>query len=95
MDTAHSMILNPIFLLQVRVQLHLMSIWDMSCVVQQGVELGRRKVGDANASSLPRLNELYHGFPGIEEVYLIFPLFSFGYWPMHVVQVQIVEAEVG
>ena len=58
---------DPVALLQVRVQFHLVHSGRVAGVVQQGVELRGREVGHANVAGFACADELGHGVPGGEE----------------------------
>lgn len=86
---------DPVALLQVRVQFHLMHGRRVRCVVEESLELRGREVRDANVPGFAQADELGHGVPCGEEFDFVLAEGSVGDRPVHVVEVEMVELEVG
>lgn len=76
-------------------QLHLVHGGRVGCVVEQGLELRGREVGDADVPGFPCADEFGHGVPGGEEFDFVVAEVRVGDGPVHVVEVEVVELEVG
>jgi hypothetical protein len=86
---------DPVALLQVRVQFHLVHGGRVGGVVEEGLELRGRKVGDADVAGFAYAHEFDHGIPSFEELDFVVAEGRVGYGPVHVVEVEVVELEVG
>ena len=67
----------------------------MRGVVEQGLELGGREVGDADVPGSAAVRESGHGGPGGEEFDFVGAESGGGDGPVHVVEVEVGELEVG
>lgn len=86
---------DPVALLQVRVQFHLVHGGRMRGMVEEGLQLLGRKVGDADVPGFACADERGHCIPGGEVFNLVVVEVSVGYGPVHVAEVEVVELEVG
>lgn len=64
MDAAHLVVGDPVALLQVRVEFHLVDGGRDGGVAEELVELGGGEVGDADAADAAGAEEAFHGVPG-------------------------------
>ena len=86
---------DPVALLQVRVQLHLVHGGRVRGVVEEGVELRGREVRHADVACFACAYEFGHRVPCGEEFNLVVAEGRVGDGPVHVVEVEMVELEVG
>ena len=86
---------DPVALLQVRVQFHLVHGGRVGGVVEESLELRGREVRDADVAGFACADECGHGVPGGEEFDFVVVEVGVGDGPVHVVEVEVVELEVG
>ena len=67
----------------------------MGSVVEEGLELWWGEVRDADVPGFAFAHELDHGVPGLEEFDFVGAEGRVGYGPVHVVEVEVGELEVG
>jgi hypothetical protein len=75
-------------------QFHLVYGGRMAGVVEESFELRGREIGDADVPGFALFDELGHGGPGVEVLDSVAEG-CVGDGPVHVVQVKVVELEVG
>lgn len=86
---------DPVALLQVRVQFHLVHGGRVRGVVEEGLQLRGREVRDADVPGFAFAHELDHRVPGFEEFDFVVAEGRVGYRPVHVVEIEVGELEVG
>ena len=84
---------NPLLLLQIRMQLHLMYRRWVRSMVQQILELFRVEVTDADMTGLAFFEEQAHGGPGIAVLDAITAQGGLGDRPVHVVEIEVADAK--
>lgn len=86
---------DPVALLQVRVQFHLVHGGRVRGVVEEGLQLLGREVRDADVAGFACADERGHGIPRGEKFDFVMVEVGVGHGPVHVVEVEVVELEVG